>query len=266
MTRSRRIASPTRVRTRKYFIMGALLLLCGVLAARQPGVDPAPGETVGDGVLVAPAPSSLSVFDLLVKGGPLMIPLCLCSILMVAFVIERALSLRRGRILPPEILRHLDPGDLAARGGAWPAALLRVFSGQNSPIARILTAGLRKAGKPAAEIEKAVEDAGEKVAAGMRRKCKPLAVVANISPLLGLLGTVMGMISAFMTVAAREEALGRTELLAAGIYQALVTTAVGLTIAIPSLVFYYFFVERVDRLVSEIDEIATELVERLSAS
>ncbi len=247
-------------------MMGLMVLVCGILMAQQPA-ETNGAAVAGEQVAAQDAPSTggeFTFFALLVKGGPLMYPLCLCSIIMVAFAIERGVNLRRGKILPPETLDHLRGDALARRGAAWQRELLREFSGQTSPIARILTAGLKKAGKTPQEIEKAVEDSGEKEAARMRRKCKPLAIIANIAPLLGLLGTVMGMIRAFMTVAAKEDALGRTELLAAGIYQALVTTAVGLTIAIPSLVLYYVYVERVDRLVSDIDEVATDLVERLS--
>ena len=99
----------------------------------------------------------------------------------------------------------------------------------------------------------------------MRRNCKVLSVVASVSPLLGLLGTVLGMIKAFMTVASREEALGRTELLASGIYQALVTTATGLSIAIPALVLYHLFADKIERLVIEMDDITLDLVERMSS-
>jgi len=127
----------------------------------------------------------------------------------------------------------------------------------------VAAAGLRKANRPLPEIEKAIEDAGAREAAAMRRNCRVLSMVASIAPLLGLLGTVTGMIRAFMTVASRAEALGRTEMLAAGIYEALVTTAVGLSIAIPALVCYYVYVEKAESFVAEIDAIAEELVTRI---
>jgi len=242
--------------------------LCVVFGALLMGQD---GEPVGDpGSAAVAAPSSdvepvkqVTLFELLLKGGPLMYPLCLCSIIMVAFGVERAVSLRRKKVLPPVTVRRVREVTLLRGGELQPQQLRREFDGQSNPIARIMAVGLRRVGRPVPEIEKAIEDAGAREAANMRRNCKALSVVASVAPLLGLLGTVLGMIRAFMTVAAREEALGRTELLAAGIYQALVTTAAGLTIAIPALVLYYFFVERVDRLVSEIDDMATDLVEAL---
>jgi len=205
----------------------------------------------------------LTLMQLLMKGGPLMYPLALCSIVMVAFVIERLINLRRGRILPTETVYRVRTVMNSSSASFKPRELLAALQTERNPLARIVVAGLRKADRSIPEIEKAIEDAGEKECYAMRRNCRGLSVVASIAPLLGLLGTVTGMIRAFMTVAAREEALGRTELLAGGIYEALVTTAVGLTIAIPALVMYYIFVERVDRMISEIDMLAEEFVEKL---
>jgi len=241
----------------------ALWVVGGGVAQEVAGGAPSPVEATQSTSSLMGGGADLTFFELLLKGGPLMYPLCLCSIIMVAFSIERAASLRRGKILPPITVRRLREAT-AASGNLNVGQLRREFEAQSSPIARIMTAGLRKATRPVPEIEKAIEDAGEKEAARMRRNCRVLSINASVAPLLGLLGTVLGMIRAFMTVAAREEALGQTELLAAGIYQALVTTAAGLTIAIPSLVLYYIYVERVDRLVTEIDDLATELVEKLS--
>ena len=205
---------------------------------------------------------SPSLLDMLRRGGPLMYPLYLCSLVVLAVAIERSVRLRRGRILPRETVDTVQRMTREA-GKPNPLALLREVEQHRNPIARVITAGLRRADQPLAEMEKAIEDAGQREADAMRRSCRVLSIVASISPLLGLLGTVLGMIKAFMTVAAREEALGRTDLLAAGIYQALVTTATGLAIAIPALVLYYIFVEKVDQLVSEMDDLSIELVESL---
>ena len=115
------------------------------------------------------------------------------------------------------------------------------------------------------ELEKAIEDAGIKEAAKLQRNNKIFSSVASIAPLLGLLGTVTGFMHSFMIVAATSEALGKAELLATGIYEALMTTAVGLVIAIPSLTLYFYYQERVDKLVSNIDDAAVELLETLFA-
>lgn len=243
----------------------ACLLMVGVAMTQDGAEADKPVGTSEERVNFEPT-KNLTLFELLMKGGPLMYPLYLCSIIMVAFGIERGISLRRKKIFPPKIVERLRSAITETAGSLNTRELLAEFRNQSSPIARVVTVGLRKADRPLPEIEKAIEDAGAKEAANMRRNCRILSIVASVSPLLGLLGTIYGMIQAFMTVAAREEALGRTELLAAGIYQALVTTAAGLTIAIPALVLYYIYVERVEKLVSEMDDITIDLVEKLSAN
>ena len=247
--------------------MAAMLLFAALVTTAQDlPQTPLPADT-GDKTALATSgetATQLTILALLRKGGPLMYPLYLCSMIMVGLAIERSISLRRRKILPSDTvkkIRSVSPreGDKLNSG-----ELLRELDLHDSPISRVVKAGLRKMRRPVAEIEKAIEDAGEREADTLRRNCRVLSIVASVSPLLGLLGTVLGMIKAFMTVAASEDALGQTELLASGIYQALVTTAVGLGIAIPALVLYHFFTEQVERLVSEIDDITIELVEKMA--
>jgi biopolymer transport protein ExbB len=250
------------MKTWRITIMVAIVALAWLGAfsagAQQDGAGDAPGDVVVK--IQGEAPTSL--VDLLNRGGPLMYPLYLCSIAVVAFAIERAVRLRRAAILPPDIVAKIRL-DATGAHRLNQQDLLRELKHSNSPIARVITAGLRAANRPLAELEQAIEDAGQREADNLRRGCRVLSIISNISPLLGLLGTVVGMIKSFMTVAAREEALGRTELLAEGIYQALITTAAGLCIAIPALVLYYIFTEKVDHLVSEMDMISIDLVETL---
>jgi biopolymer transport protein ExbB len=241
-------------------LAAALVVFLPLAAALAQG--PAPAAAVPAQPL-DPA-GSPTLIGLLQMGGPLMYPLYLCSLLTVAFGIERAVSLRRSKVLPSATVERIrafsaQHGDVAAA-----RALLGELQAEGSPIARVIAAGLRKAGQPIPDVEKSIEDAGAREAAMLRRNGRVLSITASLSPLLGLLGTVFGMIQAFMTVAASEEALGRTGLLAAGIYQALVTTAVGLSIAIPALVLYHIFAEKVDRLVTEMDDLSIDLVEALS--
>jgi biopolymer transport protein ExbB len=241
-------------------------VVAGPAPAQVPaGAPPAVAPAAQPEPAAADQPKELTLFELLAKGGSLMYPLYLCSIVMVAFIVERAISLRRGRVLPPATVDRLRSALSDSPGSLNTKELLEELQMQTNPIARVVTAGLRKAERTIPEIEKAIEDAGAKEVAKMQQNNRMLSNVASIAPLLGLLGTITGMISAFMTVAAKEEALGRTELLAAGIYEALVTTAAGLTIAIPALVFYFYYQERVEKLVTEIDGLAVELVEKLSA-
>jgi len=247
------------------------LVMMGVAVAQdappaEPEVAEVADEAIGGELTIPPVDdTNPSILELLRRGGPLMYPLYLASFIMIAFGIERAISLQRRRILPPDVVTRIREVSEHAYGPVDVQKLLENISHSNTPIVRVVRAGLRKAYRPAAEIEKAIEDAGAKEVSTMRRNCKVLSVVASVSPLLGLLGTVLGMIKAFMTVASREEALGRTELLASGIYQALVTTATGLCIAIPALVLYHLFADKIERLVIEMDDITLDLVERMSS-
>lgn len=234
----------------------ALLLAGGATLAQEVAPDEAAADVTADG-------GKLTLLALLMKGGPLMYPLGLCSVVLVAFIIERAIGLQRRKVLPAETLARVTDAVSGAPGALDPQALLSDLSPREDPLARVVMAGLRRMDRPLPEIEKAIEDAGEREAAALRKNCRVLSMIASIAPLLGLLGTVTGMMRSFMTVAARAEALGRTELLAAGIYEALVTTAVGLTIAIPALVVYYVFIEKVESYVAQIDSIAEELVVRI---
>lgn len=233
-------------------------------ATGGPPADAA-GASSRPGITVEPA-KELTWLELLQKGGPVMYPLYLCSIVMVAFAIERTVNLRRKKIMPADVVARLREVCGGNAGALDTDMLLAEFRERDNPLARIVAAGLRRARNTVPEIEKAIEDAGGNEAAAMLRNCKILSVVSTVAPLLGLLGTVTGMVRAFMTVAARQEALGRTELLAAGIYEALVTTVVGLVIAIPAVVLYHVFQDRVHRLVAEIDVLTTDLVEKIRVS
>jgi biopolymer transport protein ExbB len=203
-----------------------------------------------------------NLWRILKTGGFLMIPITLCSVIMVAFVFERLVSLRTGRIIPKpfvtRILQQIREGQLDREQA------LILCEENGSPVAEIFAGGIRKWGRPAVEVEQGILDAGERATFGLRRYLRVFNTVYTISPLLGLLGTVTGMIRAFNTVA-QSDALGRPELLASGISEALLTTAAGLTVAIPALLFYLYFTSRVDRLVIEMDSLGQELVHMISA-
>jgi biopolymer transport protein ExbB len=255
-----------RIRHRFEVAAIAVMLAGGMVSAQTAEQDPAPaGEGAAPVVANAQPARQLTLLELLLKGGSLMYPLGLASIVMVAFAIERAIALRRDKILPPGTLSVIRTAVGRSQDEFDSQGLLKDLETHADPLARVAASGLRKANRTVQEIEKAIEDAGAKEAGILRRNCRVLSMVASISPLLGLMGTVTGMIKAFMTVAARAEALGRTELLAAGIYEALVTTAVGLAIAIPSLVLYYFYMEKVESFVTELDTMAEELVAKIPA-
>ena len=201
--------------------------------------------------------ATLSLWDFVIKGGVMMIPIGLCSLVVLAVVVERLLLLRRSRIIPPGFLQSVRAA--FSTGGADEA--LRYCKSSASSIGAILAAGLRRAGASEQIIEKQIADAGEREIAVLRKRLRALSVIAAVAPLLGLLGTIFGMIRAFQTVAVSGEALGRTELLAGGIYEAMVTTAAGLLVAIPALISYHWIAAKVDRLVADMDHLCVEFLE-----
>jgi biopolymer transport protein ExbB len=202
-----------------------------------------------------------SLFEMFLAGGPVMIPIALGSFMMVLIVFERMISLRRRRVVPRLFIERFL---LQLREGALDRTdALERCEDESSHIARVFAAGIRKWGKPAVEVEQAVLDEGERIANVLRRYLRVLNGVSTVSPLLGLLGTVWGMIQAF-NVIATSPAMGRSEMLAGGISVALITTATGLLVAIPALIFYLYFVGRVDGLIMEIDHHGQELVDLVS--
>jgi biopolymer transport protein ExbB len=190
-------------------------------------------------------------------GGPILLPIGVCSFVLFVFVFERAISLRRGRVIPrPFVKRFVHQ---LQEGQLQPEEALELCEENRSPVAEVFAAATKKWGRPAVEVEQAVLDAGERVATGLRRYLRLFHGISTLSPLLGLLGTVVGMISAFNAIATAD-AMGRPELLAAGISEALLTTAAGLSVAIPAIIANFYFISRVDRLVIDIDGLGQEIV------
>lgn len=219
------------------------------------GVAPAkPGEEVA-------APSK-SLFGILREGGLVMLPLAACSFVLLIFVFERTISLRRGRVVPrpfvKRFLHQLEENQLDRE-----QALL-VCEENGSPIARVFAAAVKKWGRPAVEIEHAILDTGERVVHDLRAYLRVFNGIATVAPMLGLMGTVFGMIHAFSDIAT-SDAMGRPELLARGISEALLSTAMGLMVAVPAQVLYWWFVSTVDRLTVRIDSLGQEVVGTISA-
>ena len=216
----------------------------------------------GAGVDVVPALDSVevqSVWDFILKGGPMMIPLAICSLVALAVIVERIMSLRRNRVIPPGFMDGLKA---EMKNGTEDHARAIDFCRRNgSPIANILAAGIRKLAKPVEVVEKHIQDAGEREMVRLRKYLRLLSVVAAIAPLMGLLGTIFGMIRAFQTVAIAPEAMGKTALMAKGIYEAMITTAAGLILAIPVLVCYHWISAKIDRLVFDMDQLTVEFIE-----
>ena len=199
-----------------------------------------------------------NLWETLSRGGPLMIPILLCSLIGVAFAIERFVALRQKAVAP----RDLAEGVLEALNNGSTAEAIRLCEERPSSLARVLAAGLRLAGAPRDEITTAMQEAGERELWNLERFAKPLNVIAGVAPLLGLLGTVWGMIIAF-DVVAQKGALGDPRQLANGIATALLTTLAGLSVAIPCYVLHHYFRDKSDRLVVEIEETASRVLAAL---
>ena len=243
-------------------LTAALIITLGCLVPRPAGADPAAPPAAPATMETMPEIPSRNLLQILKAGGIMMIPICFCSVLTFVFVFERSIALRRGRVIPrPFVKRFLL--QLQQRQLNRDEAM-QLCQENKSPVASVFASAVRKWGRPAVEVEQAVLDAGERAVHGLRKYVRVFNVVATISPLLGLLGTVFGMITAFNEIAT-SDAMGRPELLAGGISEALLTTAFGLVVAIPALACYWFFVSRVDSLTMDIDALGQEVVHAISA-
>ena len=249
----------------RWTILPLLLLLVGsaALAQEAPPGAPAAQETVA----TAPAQeeSAESLWTLVTSGGTsglvFFAVLGLFSLVGVSIIFERLIHLRRGNVIPPTFVSGLR--ELIQREESNPEVFRELCEQSSAPIANILKAGLLRAGRPLLEVEKTMEDVASREASTLASRVRPLSVVGSVAPLVGLLGTVVGMIMAFRT--ASQAGLGKAEILAEGIYLALLTTAAGLTIAIPAMLFSAYFNSRADKYLRETDEHLMEVMPCIAA-
>lgn len=196
------------------------------------------------------------------QGGWLMIPLAVCSLIVFALSLERLIALRRGRVIPRPFVRRftecVEDGQLSYDEAT---ELCEAF---DCPVAEVFRAAVRRWGRPMLEVEQAVMDAGDRVADSLKRFLKVFHAISNVAPLLGLLGTVLGMIEAFETISG-QESMGQPEMLASGISVALMTTAGGLSVAIPAYLAYMYFSSKSDNYLNEIDKLCQRVVDCISA-
>lgn len=197
------------------------------------------------------------MWETLNQGGITMIPLAACSVLALWVILERAWNLRRDRVVRPEIVGAIDglrdAGDLAhAR------EVCRRYPG---PFSTIVQVALDNHAENREEIRERVEVQGRQEIAALERGLGALETVAGIAPLLGLLGTVLGMIEVFEIVS--RQGAGQAQSLSGGIAEALITTATGLFIGIPALVFYNYFTGKAERLVLDIEGHTNRLIQRM---
>lgn len=197
-----------------------------------------------------------TMFSLIKKGGPIMIPLGIASLLALALGLERLISQSKERVMPDSFIDGLKKAWSDDSTGKQALAYCDESGGT---VGHIFKAGIRRVKMGREAVEKAIDDVGSREADRMKRSLRPLRNIAMVAPLLGLLGTVYGMIDAFQKTS-QMGGTASTAMLATGIYEALVTTAAGLTIAIPVLLFYNYLSGRVDRLIDDIDEAGAEFV------
>ncbi len=270
----------SRRRTTPWVSGLAVLLVAGFLvfrpyawAAQPPGEEAAGPSAVGapadgpepaaaDDQPAAPStpvtpPSSLfdvgNAFSLAVAGGMWMVPIIGMSLVMVTFAIERGMALRRSRLVPDELVSQL--GQLSGgQGGFDPRQAYRLCQQFPSAASSVIRAMLVKVGRPHSEVEHAVSEAAEREAERAYANVRWLNLCTSVTPLMGLLGTVWGMILAFYQTTLLNPGQDRATQLAQGIYVALVTTLGGLMVAIPSAMLAHFYETRIIALFHEIDE------------
>lgn len=197
------------------------------------------------------------MLEIVQSGGWLMVPILLCSIVAAAISVERLWTLQRSRITPRNLLAQIWS---AIKADDMDAQKLRELRG-SSPMGQVLAAGIANAKRSRDIMKEAMEEAAGQVGHDLERYLTSLGIIASISPLIGLLGTVVGMIKVF--TALMLEGAGNANVLAGGISQALITTAAGLSVAIPALIFHRFFMRRVDELVVTMEQEAGKLVDIL---
>ncbi|MBU0634521.1 MAG: MotA/TolQ/ExbB proton channel family protein [Candidatus Omnitrophica bacterium] len=200
--------------------------------------------------------------DVINKGGPVMVPIILCSIFALAIIMERLISLYRSKI---NSAKFMDDITIALKRNRISEAL-EICEETQGPVAQILKAGISRHDRSRQEIREAIEDAGLHEVPKLEKNLSALATIAHVSPLLGLLGTVTGMVHTFQIIQQKAQAMVPVDpsVLARGIWEALITTVAGLIVAIPSFVAYNFLVSKVQNLIVEMEILATDLLNILT--
>ena len=195
------------------------------------------------------------MYELFLKGGILMYPIAFCSVMAVAIFLERMWVLRHGRVLPRDFLIEVE--DLVMRRKRPEA--ISLCKRNNSSIAHVIRVGIENYGKKRDVIKEKIEEVGRREAASLERYINVIGTIAGVSPLLGLLGTVSGMIKSFNIISLQGVADPAS--LAGGISEALITTAAGLVVAIPTFVIYRYLSNKADSLILEMEENSIRMVD-----
>lgn len=197
------------------------------------------------------------MWQIVTAGGWLMLPILACSVIAMAIIVERFFMLRKKKVLPANLV--VDVWRLASSKQLTEEKVREYQMG--SPLGRVVAAGLANRHKDRDSMKVSIEEVGGQVAHELERYLNALGTIAAITPLLGLLGTVVGMIKVFTNIT--TVGVGNPAVLAGGISQALITTASGLMIAIPALIFYRYFRGKVDGLVVDMEKESIKLLDVL---
>ena len=202
------------------------------------------------------------MLEIIQKGGPVMYPIILCSILALAIVIERVYHLYKAKIDTKDFMNNVE---ITVKRNRI-AEAIKICDKTPGPIAHIVKAGIMKHDRSRQEIRESIDDAGHQEVPRLEKNLSLLATIAHVSPLLGLLGTVTGMVRAFQVIQEKSASFNPVSPgdLAGGIWQALLTTVAGLIVAIPTVVAYNYLVNRVDEFVLEMERSVTEVINILS--
>jgi biopolymer transport protein ExbB len=197
------------------------------------------------------------VYELVKAGGWTMIPIILCSIAVVGIGIERYWALNSRKISPPNLIAQVW---VWIKNNQLDAARMRQLK-QSSPLGRIMAAGLSNSSHGRDVMKESIEEAASHVVHELERYLSLLGTIAGIAPLLGLLGTVSGMMHIFTDIS--SHGAGNAQMLAGGISEALITTAAGLIVAIPAMIMHRFFQRRIDSIVVDLEQQSIKLVDAL---
>ncbi len=211
-----------------------------------------------DSAAVAASGKTVSVMDLVLQGGFMMIPLLLLSIGAIYIYVERVLTIRKASTTPVQFMDNIK--SLVSKGDIQGARLLCVQ--QNSPIAKMIEKGISRIGSPLKNIEVSIENVGKIEIFKLEKNLSLLATISGSAPMLGFLGTVIGMIQAFIAIA-QEEGSVSPKLLSEGIYTAMVTTAAGLFVGILAYLGYNYLVSRVQKVIHQMEYTSVDFIDLL---
>ncbi len=201
---------------------------------------------------------TVTLADLVLAGGPFMVPIVLLLLLAIYIFVERYLTIRRSNPDPEPLMRQVSE---YIRHGDVQRALM-VCEAQQSPFSRMLAKGLRRLGSPLPDIFASIENEGKLEINRLEKSLSLLATISGAAPMVGFLGTVTGLISAFMTISQFEGTVSPS-LLAGGIYEAMVTTAAGLIVGIPAYVGYNILTNMIANVISKMELISTQFIDIL---